>query len=110
MSHRIDRQAADGTWVPVGGGVSRSEGLGYLWAVRDAGGPRLAARLVRLRDDAVVSEVPALTEVSVGLVAGSPTSAQLRAAAARAIARADALDAQATHAAWVAARRGGADG
>lgn len=74
--------------------IERLHRDGWVAAMEDSPGPRLAARLVR-SDGRVVGEVHALTEVSIGLVAGGPSTEQLRAAAQRALDRADALEARA---------------
>lgn len=79
-----------GHWVSLPGAMSLAEGHGYLWGYRDtAAHPRRAARLVRDRDGRVLEHVPGTTEVSVGVLTGEPSAAELRAAATRALARAD---------------------
>ena len=82
----------DGEWrALVGSACGREYGLGYVVARREMPGPRYGVRLVR-DDGKVLDEAPALDEVSIGPVAGWPTAAQYRAAAARALAKADEID------------------
>jgi hypothetical protein len=82
----------EGAWVRLAGAeCSREYGHGYLDGVRDAPSPRLAWRLVR-DDGRVVADVQAQPEVGVGQVAGWPSGEQYRAAAARAIQRAEAAE------------------
>lgn len=77
----------NGTWQPLVGMKDRSKLylLGHLHHHRDSPGPRLAWRLVA-PDGRVVEEVPALNDVSIGMVAGWPTPAQYRAAGEKALA------------------------
>lgn len=82
----------DGAWVRLAGSeVGREYGLGYLAARRESPGPRLGCRLVR-DDGRVVGVAP--EQVWIGPVVGWATAAQYRAAAARALAAAEAIDAR----------------
>lgn len=82
----------NGTWVPLtGGACGREFGIGYVFACRERPGPKLGIRLTR-GDGKVVEEAPGTTEASIGLVAGFPTAEQYRRAAARCIARAEAIE------------------
>lgn len=82
----------DGGWRSFAGGeCGREYGMGYLAAWRLIPGPRFGLRLVR-SDGKVLDEAPALDDVSIGMVAGWPTAEQYRAAAARAIAKAEAIE------------------
>lgn len=82
----------DGVWSRTAGcACGREFGHGYLAALREGHGPRLAARLMR-DDGKEVDFTTALEEVSIGPVAGHPTAAQYRAAAAHALAKAEELE------------------
>lgn len=82
-----------GRWVRCIGPVSRDYARGYVDAVSDREtGPRAEVRIVR-GDGRVEEHVPGRTEVLVGMVAGWATPEQIRAAAARAIERAEQVEA-----------------
>lgn len=76
--------------------TSLEYGRGYLACHRSSPGPRLGLRLVRVEDatgtERVLEEVPELTDVYIGMIAGHPSAAQYRAAAARAIALAEMIE------------------
>jgi hypothetical protein len=79
---------ADDYWVKAVEG-SLQFCRGYMYAKSDYA-PRLAHRLVR-SDGKIVEEFSANEDVSIGMIAGWPTAEQYVRAAARAMARAEAI-------------------
>jgi hypothetical protein len=76
-------------WAKIADYVTREFCNGVLWKVKhDA--PRLAYRVVR-SDGKIMDELPAVDEVSVGMVAGFPTPEQYERAAAKALEKAAAI-------------------
>ncbi len=82
-----------GVWVRCVGPVSREYARGYVDAVTDREtGPRADVRIVR-GDGCLEEYAPGRPDVSIGQVAGWATPEQYREAAARAIARAEQIEA-----------------
>lgn len=81
----------NGQWVQV---VQESLAYchGFLDARKDTLGPRAGYRVVRVYTGAVVRELPEQLEAGLGMIAGHPTPAQYREAAARCQNAALALD------------------
>jgi hypothetical protein len=81
-----------GEWRTIINGVSRDWALGYLNCYKYQA-PREAMRVVD-SSGKVTEEIAAQTEVAIGIGAGWPSAEQYRSAAARAIAKAEAIELQ----------------
>ena len=88
-TYSVEVQDEAGRWSALLGLARETCGYaeGYVKAVGDCPGPRLAFRVVR-DDGKVIREAPAKAEVSIGMVAGFPSAEQYEAAAERALERA----------------------
>lgn len=74
-----------GEWVRMAFGEYGLEyGRGYIQRHREEPGPSIGMRLVR-EDGKVMDEAPAKPDVSLGMIAGFPTSSQYLRAAKRAL-------------------------
>jgi hypothetical protein len=91
MNHTIQVQTSDGIFHTILSEVSKGFAEGYLRCYRNSPSPRLALRI--LKGDKVVDSVPEHREVHIGQIAGWPTAAQYRDAAARAILKAEQIEA-----------------
>ena len=93
----VEVESADGSWHPVVGTIGASQGYcyGFVDALRDRPGPRLAYRAMR-SDGHVGAFARALESVSIGQVAGFPTAEQYEAAGDRALERARLIRARET--------------
>lgn len=92
-TYAIEVFSAD-AWHALGGmrDIPLQFALGYMTGRRDLGlAPRPAQRIVR-SDGKVIEEHTGRDEVNIGMIAGFATAAQYRAAAARAIARAEKIE------------------
>jgi len=83
--------ARDDHWLSIIQDDSLLYLRGHIDARRDFGGPRRAYRIIRERDGRQMCSIPAIDDVSIGMVCGWPTAEQYEAAAARALARAAAI-------------------
>lgn len=90
-SYTIEVQDESGTWFKTFGEVGLEYGRGYLRHSQESPGPRLALRLVR-SDGRVMCETNALSEASIGMVAGWPTAEQYRRAAERCLRAAERIE------------------
>lgn len=79
-----------GGWHKILPGVSKEWALGYLSCYRHSM-PRNAMRAVS--GDKVIDSVDANENVAIGMIAGWPTAEQYRHAAAKALEKADAVEA-----------------
>ena len=91
MNHTIQVQTSDGTFRTIIREVSKGFAEGYLNCYRNTPSPRLAIRV--LKGEKVVDSVPEHREVHIGQIAGWPTATQYRAAAAKAITKAEQIEA-----------------
>lgn len=86
-TYRIETYYLDKWWTLIE--ASRQFCEGFIWARKDDA-PHSHFRLIR-SDDKIVHDLPAVKEVSVGMVAGFPTPEQYERAAQEALAKAAAL-------------------
>lgn len=89
--YNLEAQDESGTWFRLFGEVGLEYGRGYLGHSRESPGPRLALRIVR-SDGRIMEETSALSEASIGMVAGWPTAEQYRRAAERCIRAAERIE------------------
>lgn len=78
-------------WIAFKKNLNRQYALGYFDALREQPSPQPHTQLVR-SDGVVVEEFQEHEEVHIGIVAGYPSSEQLRRAADKALKRADRID------------------
>ena len=79
------------SWIAFKKDLNKQYAQGYFNALRERPSPRPHTQLVR-SDGVVVDEFEAIEEVHIGMVAGYPSSEQLRRAAKKALERADRID------------------
>jgi hypothetical protein len=78
-------------WITFKKNLNRQYAEGYFFALRESPSPCPHTQLVR-SDGKVIDEFEAVEEVHIGMVAGYPSSEQLRRAAQKALERADRID------------------
>jgi hypothetical protein len=82
-------------WLTIADDETRDFCLGYLAALRQCPGPRLAVRVTR-SDGRLCDESGAVERVGLGMVAGWPTAEQYERAAERALEQAREVRARST--------------